>query len=71
MSALVTLAIPVYNVENYVESSLESAFSQSYDNIEYMIIPDKCTDSSLTVVSSVVHRHSHRKITILPPPNGG
>lgn len=41
MSALVTFAIPVYNVEDYVESSLESAFSQSYENIEYMIIPDR------------------------------
>lgn len=67
MSALVTLAIPIYNVEKYVESSLESAFTQSYEDIEFLIIPDKCTDNSLAIVSKLAQKYINRETTILPP----
>jgi glycosyltransferase involved in cell wall biosynthesis len=51
---LITISLPVYNVEKYVEKSLLSAFNQTYDNIEYLIVDDKGTDNSMQIVRKVV-----------------
>jgi len=65
---LVTIAIPAYNVAPYIEKSLESAFSQNYPNIEFLIIPDKCTDNTLDVIQKSVSKYNWLNIRILPPP---
>ena len=43
---LVSVIIPVYNVESYLEEALDSVLNQSYDNLEIIIIDDGSTDSS-------------------------
>ena len=48
----VTIAMPVYNVAPYVERSLLSALSQSFQNIEFLIIDDKGTDNSMEISES-------------------
>ena len=57
MSYEVTIAIPVYNVEKYVERSLLSALNQSFESIEYLIIDDKGTDKSIEIVKGVIKKH--------------
>jgi len=54
---LITLSIPVYNVEQYVEQALLSALNQTYENIEYIIVDDKGTDKSMDIVRRVVAEH--------------
>ena len=53
----VTLAIPVYNVEEYVEQSLISALDQTYENIEFLVIDDKGRDGSMDIVKRVIESH--------------
>lgn len=43
---LVTIIIPIYNVEKYVEKCLDSVIKQSYKNIEIILINDGSTDLS-------------------------
>lgn len=43
---LVSIIIPVYNSEKYLEAALESAINQSYKNIEIFLIDDGSTDAS-------------------------
>lgn len=57
----VTLAIPIFNVEKYVENSITSAFNQTYKNIEYIIIDDKSTDNSMTITNEVISRYSSKR----------
>lgn len=57
MNPLITISIPVYNVEKYVEKSLSSALNQTYDNLEILVIDDKGTDNSMDVVRSIIARH--------------
>lgn len=45
----VTIAIPVYNVAEYIESSLLSALNQTFQSIEYLIIDDKGQDGSMDI----------------------
>ena len=46
---LVSVVIPVYNVEKYVEKCLDSVINQTYQNLEIIIVNDGSTDNSLSV----------------------
>jgi len=61
MNDLITLAIPIYNVERYVEIALLSALNQTYENIEYIIVDDKGTDRSMDIVRSIIATHHRGK----------
>ncbi len=58
MNPLITISIPVYNVEKYVEKSLSSALNQTYDNLEILVIDDKGTDNSMDVIRRIIATHS-------------
>jgi len=49
MSKLVSVILPIYNREEYIEESLNSALSQSYQNFEIVIVDDGSTDSSYEI----------------------
>lgn len=44
--SLVSVLMPVYNVKNFVEQSVESILSQSYNDIELIIVDDCSTDGT-------------------------
>lgn len=46
MDKLVSVIIPVYNHENYVQDTIKSVIKQSYNNIELLIIDDGSNDKS-------------------------
>jgi glycosyltransferase involved in cell wall biosynthesis len=58
---LVTLSMPVYNVEPYIEKALLSALHQTYEKIEYIIVDDGGTDNSMDIVRKVIANHSRGK----------
>lgn len=43
---LLTVVIPVYNVEDYVEKCVRSVIAQTYNNLEILLVDDGSTDSS-------------------------
>jgi len=47
---LISICMPVYNAENFLAEALESAFDQSYKNIEVICVDDGSTDSSLDIL---------------------
>ena len=50
----VSIIIPVYNVEPYVERCLQSVMSQTYkDSLECLIVDDFGTDRSVDVVEQI------------------
>ncbi len=57
----ITLAMPVYNVEKYVERALLSALNQDYDNLDIVVVDDKGKDSSMDIVRRVVATHQRGK----------
>ena len=56
-SPLVSIGIPVYNVELYIEKSLMSVLDQTYENIEILIIDDCGNDHSMQIVSNIQNTH--------------
>ena len=65
----VTIGIPVYNVERYIRQMLESALSQTFTSIEFLICDDCGTDSSIDIVKEYQQTHPRGKdIRILRQP---
>ena len=46
---LVSVIIPAYNIEDYIGRCLDSIISQTYKNLEIIVVNDGSTDSSLAV----------------------
>lgn len=46
MKDLISVVVPVYNVENYVKECLDSILGQSYGNLQIIIVNDGSTDQS-------------------------
>lgn len=59
---LVTVICLCYNHENYVVASLQSVLSQSYKNIEIIIVNDYSTDNSKTVIEKWLHKNALNNI---------
>lgn len=69
MGKLISIVLPVYNVEKYLERCIYSIILQSYKNIEVIIINDGSTDNSLTICEK--YRDIDSRIKIFTKDNGG
>lgn len=47
---LISVIIPIYNVEDYLEACIQSLNEQSYSNIELIFVNDKTPDNSMEIV---------------------
>lgn len=57
----VSVIVPVYAVEKYIEQCAVSLFEQTYGNIEYIFVDDCSPDCSVEILRSVVERYPQRK----------
>lgn len=57
---LVSIIIPCYNVENYIEQCLISALEQTYTNIEIIVIDNNSTDNTRTIVSELRKKYPRK-----------
>lgn len=58
-SELISIIVPVYNVERYIDTCISSLLSQTYRNIECIIINDGSNDSSWSICQKWAHE-DHR-----------
>lgn len=54
---LVTVIIPSFNHEKYIYQSIESVVSQTYRNLEVIVIDDGSKDQSLKIISDLADKH--------------
>lgn len=68
-NGLVSIIVPVYNVEKYLAECIESILNQSYENIEIVLIDDGATDSSGKICDAYAKKDS--RIRVIHKVNGG
>ncbi len=54
---LLSILIPVYNVESYIRATVESLFDQHDPRVEYVLVNDGSTDGSWGVLQTVLAEH--------------
>lgn len=69
MNPLVSVIIPVYNVEMYVEKCMRSLLSQTYKNFEALIVDDGSPDDSIKIAKEIVGEDS--RFIFFEQNNGG
>ena len=62
MDELISVIIPVYNVEQYVERCLNSVINQSYPNLEIILVDDGSTDKSGEICDQYALKDSRIKV---------
>lgn len=65
----ISVIIPVYNIEQYVEECITSIINQTYDYIEVIVIDDGSTDNSGLICDSLAKKDS--RISVYHKANGG
>ena len=54
----VTVGIPVYNVEHYIQKCLLSILNQTFDgNLEILVVNDCCTDKTMEIIRELQETH--------------
>ena len=66
---LISILVPVYNVEAYIRKSLDSILAQTYVNLQIILIDDGSTDSSGDICNK--YALMDKRITVIHKENGG
>lgn len=66
---LLSVVIPVYNVEKYLRECLDSVSSQDFDDLEVICVNDGSTDGSPEILAE--YRKSRKNMIVVNRPNGG
>ena len=66
----VSVIVPVYNVEGYLEKCLESLVRQSLKDIEIIVVNDGATDNSLKIAKKYEEKYSNI-LKVYSKRNGG
>ncbi len=66
---LITIIVPVYNTEKYLKQCLSSLCSQTYGNIEILVVDDGSNDKSAAICDEFVEKDP--RVVVLHKENGG
>ena len=66
---LISIIIPIYNVETYLQRCIDSIINQSYKNIEIILVDDGSTDSCSTICDEYLKKD--KRIKVVHKKNGG
>lgn len=67
MNPLVSILIPAYNAESWIEQTIESAINQTYSNIEIIVVNDGSRDKTLEIVK----RYETSTLKVIHQDNAG
>lgn len=69
MSELISVVVPVYNVEEYLPKCIKSIVSQTYREIEIILVDDGSTDKSAKICDEAANKDN--RIIVIHKENGG
>ena len=61
----VSVVIPVYGVEKFIEKCARSLLGQTYENIEYIFVDDCSPDKSVEILENVIAQYNREPVSII------
>ena len=61
---LISIIMPVYNAEFYLNQGILSCLNQSYQNIELILIDDGSTDKSIEIINNIIDKDKRVKLSL-------
>ena len=65
----ISVIVPVYNVEKYLEKSVETVLKQTYQNLEIILVDDGSEDSSGKMCDEIAKKD--KRVKVIHKENGG
>lgn len=66
---MISVILPIYNVEAYLQQSVDSVLNQSYKDLEIILVDDGSKDSSVSLCDDYAKKDT--RIKVIHKPNGG
>lgn len=67
---LISIIIPLYNGERFIEQTIKSVLAQTYENWEVIVVDDLSTDSSIEIIKKYVQKDKRIRFYILSEKGG-
>ena len=58
---MISILVPIYSVEQYIERCAKSLFEQTYTDIEYIFVNDCSPDRSIDILKETILKYPKRK----------
>ena len=68
---MVSIVVPIYGVEEYVEDCIKSILNQSYRDFEIVLINDGSPDNSVSIVKKILEKQDEIEYQIISTENRG
>lgn len=69
MKPLISVIVPIYNVEQYLPRCIESILNQTYKNLEVILVDDGATDHCGSICD--VYKEKDCRVRVIHKSNGG
>lgn len=69
MNDLISIIVPIYNVEKYLDKCIESIIEQTYNNLEIILVDDGSPDNCAEICDEYAEKDS--RIVVIHKDNGG
>lgn len=69
MQTTVSIIIPVYNGENFIENCVQSVLHQTFSNLQIIVIDDGSTDQTFSILEKLSRQNS--QLQVIHQENGG
>ena len=66
---MISVIVPVFNVEKYIERCMDSLLKQTYENLEIILVDDGSTDTSGRLIDGYAEKYEH--VIAIHKENGG
>lgn len=60
-SVLVSIIVPIYGVEKFIERCARSIFEQTYENLEIIFVNDCTPDNSVKIINNIINEYPNRR----------
>lgn len=62
---MISVIIPVYGVEKYIERCARSVLNQTFEDVEYIFVDDSTKDNSIIILNNVLKDYPNKNVTVI------